>query len=482
MTTSGVVEVHEEGRWLAELTGLHCEIRNEGKQSLVHIWSEDRNLVRRILRVAEHSAERVVFEVRRFGMNRPARLEFIAVDAPRRKSRVTAEKFRARLSRILAENFPDAKVDMLSASPDLEHSFSGVFVRGVMSEGRHAWAILAAPPDLNASAMDGILTFGLLWLDWTRSHADRRAIEGLRLFVPEGAGRELRRRVKGLNSAARVEIFESLEGGGRFHALDLADTGNLESWLTPRRDIERALDAAREIIERIRAIDVRAAQQVVADVRPGLREVAVRFRGLEFARCADGKVAIGVGDDSHLWSSRAPGELKHLIGNLEFHRNPVANPSNHPFYRAAPERWLEAIVRANPAELDAQLDPEFMYSQVPALSDSNRGVIDLLGVTRKRCLVVLELKASEDIHLPLQAVDYWLRVRQHLANGDFHRYGYFTGIELDPSPPLLWLVAPGLQFHPATDTLLRYLSAEIQVTRIGLNENWRRGLRVIFRQ
>jgi hypothetical protein len=132
--------------------------------------------------------------------------------------------------------------------------------------------------------------------------------------------------------------------------------------------------------------------------------------------------------------------------------------------------------------LDAQLDSEFIYSQVPALSDSNRGVIDLLGVTRQRRVVVIELKASEDIHLPLQAVDYWLRVRQHLANGDFHRYGYFTGIELDPSPPLLWLVAPGLQFHPACDTLLRYLSPEIQVTRIGVNENWRRKLSVVFRQ
>src|SRR5271154_3502135 len=155
MTASGLVEVHEEAQWLPELSGLHCEIRREGKQPLVHLWSYERNLVRRILRVAEHSPQRVVFEVRRFGTNRPARLEFIAAEGLRRKSRVTAEKFRARLARILAENFPDAHVDSLSASPDLEHSFSGLFVRGVMSEGRRAWAILAAPPGLNAHAVDG---------------------------------------------------------------------------------------------------------------------------------------------------------------------------------------------------------------------------------------------------------------------------------------------------------------------------------------
>ena len=123
-----------------------------------------------------------------------------------------------------------------------------------------------------------------------------------------------------------------------------------------------------------------------------------------------------------------------------------------------------------------------MYSQVPALSELDRGVIDLLGVTHGRRIVVIELKASEDIHLPLQAVDYWLRVRAHLANGDFQRYGYFAGIELDTAAPLLWLVSPGLQFHPAVGTILRYIAPEIQVTRIGVNENWRQGLRVIFRQ
>jgi hypothetical protein len=92
------------------------------------------------------------------------------------------------------------------------------------------------------------------------------------------------------------------------------------------------------------------------------------------------------------------------------------------------------------------------------------------------------LKASEDIQLPIQAADYWLRVCRHQREGDFHRYGYFAGIELDPKPPLVWIAAPAFRFHSATDILLKYLSPEIRVTRIGLNENWRRGLNVIFRQ
>jgi hypothetical protein len=107
---------------------------------------------------------------------------------------------------------------------------------------------------------------------------------------------------------------------------------------------------------------------------------------------------------------------------------------------------------------------------------------DLLGVTRHGRLVVIELKASEDIQMPFQAVDYWLRVRRHQREGDFQRYGYFGGLEIDPRPPLVWLVAPAFRFHSAMEILLKYLSPEIQVTRIGLNENWRRGIKVMLRQ
>jgi hypothetical protein len=39
-----------------------------------------------------------------------------------------------------------------------------------------------------------------------------------------------------------------------------------------------------------------------------------------------------------------------------------------------------------------------------------------------------------------------------------------------------------LRFHPPTDALLRHLSPEIEVVRVGLAESWRRGLRVVMRQ
>jgi len=96
-------------------------------------------------------------------------------------------------------------------------------------------------------------------------------------------------------------------------------------------------------------------------------------------------------------------------------------------------------------------------------------------------LVVIEVKASEDIYLPLQALDYWMRVKWHLERGEFEGLAYFPGVPLRSGPPRLLLVAPALEFHPANETVLQYFSPEIQVERIGVGIQWRQELRVMFR-
>lgn len=162
---SGAVEVREEGQWLAGLADLQYEMRRAGKDPLVHLWSDEKNLTRRVIRLKEQAADRIVLEVHRLGKSKPGRLEFLRTDSPRPAGRITREQFRARFDRILAEAFPDAHSESLSAAPDLEHSFSGIYVRGRMHEGTSDWAFLAASPSENAAAIDGMLAFGLLWLD-----------------------------------------------------------------------------------------------------------------------------------------------------------------------------------------------------------------------------------------------------------------------------------------------------------------------------
>lgn len=55
-------------------------------------------------------------------------------------------------------------------------------------------------------------------------------------------------------------------------------------------------------------------------------------------------------------------------------------------------------------------------------------------------------------------------------------------LELQPSPPLVYLVAPALRFHPTSEASLSYLTTEMEVIRVGLAEGWRRGIRVVMRQ
>src|SRR5579863_4431706 len=104
MAASGSTEVREDGEWLAELAALRCELHSDGKNPLVHLWSAESNLTRRILRVREQSEDRIVLEVRRFGRAKPGKLEFLRKDSPRAAGRITREHFRARLSRALAEH------------------------------------------------------------------------------------------------------------------------------------------------------------------------------------------------------------------------------------------------------------------------------------------------------------------------------------------------------------------------------------------
>ena len=109
-------------------------------------------------------------------------------------------------------------------------------------------------------------------------------------------------------------------------------------------------------------------------------------------------------------------------------------------------------------------------------------MIDVLAATREGRLTVLELKAEEDIHLPLQGVDYWARVQWHHARGEFTRFGYFQGRELSAQSPRLVLVSPALHVHPAKDTILRYLSPQIAWMLVGIQEQWREAVRVVFRK
>jgi hypothetical protein len=219
-------------------------------------------------------------------------------------------------------------------------------------------------------------------------------------------------------------------------------------------------------------------------------EVGFRIHGLEFARARMApapafrsveEIVFGAGACEVVLGEDTSVQFADWVRAVADGRRPKGRREN-PLWRAQPERWLESLAARNISALDARLNADFTYSQVPAFSSCDRGMIDLLGITREGRLAVVELKADEDIHLPLQGLDYWARVEWHRSREEFQKFGYFPGCVLLPETPLLLLVAPALRVHPQTDTLLRYMSPAIDCELLGIGELWREEISVIFRK
>jgi len=478
-TADGSIEIRENGGRVAPFSGLSWEVRGASEKPLLHLWSENYNLTRRVLAITDHSDQRLALAVERFGRAKPDRLEFIRLEFERAQRDLSREAFCDSLGRLLAEQFPDETLESLTVSPDLEHSISGNYARGLLRRGSSHFAVLAVPDGESADTTESSLTFALLWLDLARNSNRRGTINALRLILPKGAARHVTNRAAALTSDLSIELYERDDVRETLERIDLRHAGNQDTWLVPHRELQALLDRSSSVLDPIVALSPRAVT-----VHPVAQssEVVLRFRGLAFARWDDGHVFFGCPDTREELKTSSLPSLKNLLQQLENYRHPLATETRHAYYRAQPERWLEALVREDVTRVDAALDPRYVYSQVFAHAGGEHGILDLLTVTRAGRLAILELKASEHIHLPLQAAGYWLRIRHHLEQHDFARYGYFPGIELQAAPPLVYLVAPALRFHPSTDTLLRFLSPDLESTRVGMVESWRRGLRVVMRQ
>jgi len=385
LCASGPAEVHENGEWLAVLDGPQYQVRTQNGGALLHFWGAQQSLVRRVVRVAEQSPERVVLEVSRFGRARSAKLEFVAVATDHREKRCSGEQFRSRLRQLLSDRFPDEIVDTLATGADLHHSISGSYTRGLMHRGSDGFAVLSAGPSEDSATIDGILTFGLIWLDLTRNRARRQTVRGLRLFLPRGTSAITAHRLTALASPQEVELYEYDSLHWRMRRIAISDAGNLQTWLVSRREVDQALTAALLEVERIRRLAPEAIRVAVA---AQTQDVTLRFRGLEFARWRQGLVWFGLGEHQEVLTPESWPAFEKLVHQLETLRHPLATDTKHRFYRAQPERWLETMLAADPTRVDARLDARHIYSQVPASSAGDRGIIDLLGVTRDGRLAV----------------------------------------------------------------------------------------------
>jgi len=441
-----------------------------GGRLTLQAWDRTRNLTRRVTAIQEATSARLAITVQRFP-RREGQLFLVdlarraGADLGRRSARLV---FRERFRLFLRRQFPEWKLAELSAEPNLEFSLSPAFPRAYLRHGQHGWAAIACPPQADAAA---VLSFGLIWLTYLRGREHRVTLEGLAIYVPAGRERSAALRLLCLDpAAARFELFSYSEQDF-VTRIDPRDHGNLDTRLEPcRRPAPNQLETWQRIVslpgvERVVKHDGRAS---------------LRVRGIEFAEFSGGELLFGLGE-RHSARQHHAAEIERLVEELGRARSPEAQDRGHPLYRQSPEAWLESQARAQIETLDASLLCDPIYDQVPAFAGGERGILDLLAADRAGRLTVVELKASADLHLPLQALDYWIRVKWHLDRGEFPAHGYFPGLLLRPDPPRLLLVSPSLEFHPTTETILSYFSPAIDVERIGLAADWRKGLQVMFR-
>jgi len=430
--------------------------------------------------------------VRRFAQARPSKME-ICRDRDHRfpaVQKAARTRYARLLERVLRRQSPDWQLDKsrLSTTMDLERSFSPVYARGLLRKGRSAFAVLGVNRHETQAAVDASLTFGLLWLHACREReAGSSLVEGLRLYVPPGTSTTLQIRLAHLDqNAAKLQLFELAERDEQPVPVDYSDQGNIRTRLVQCPDSLQVRSRFAHAISKVLGL---APEAEIAVLSPS--EIVFRMHGLEFARVRSVNLpgTFRVEDEMIFgppgYETRLTAENEAAFAEFVFTvvAARCSQGNRHdPLWRMYPERWLESLVFNNVAAVDARLDPAHVYSQVPAFSAADRAMIDVLTCTHDGRLAVLELKADEDIHLPLQGLDYWARVLWHHKRGELQQYGYFTGVELSPHPPLLLLVAPSLRVHPAADTVLRYFSPEIDWTLAGVDERWREGVRIIYRK
>ena len=494
----------EDGKLLFELSSAKYSIKTEHGRCTLHLWSEQRNLVRRVTSTAERGGL-LRLATQRFGQTATKVLEMAPEKS--RRTPTTREGARERyvkvLERVLERTFEDWKSEGFRTSMDLEKSFGPAYARGSLVNGKQAWAVVGVNEGETSVAIDGVLTAGVLWLDACREQAaGRRLYQGLKLVLPRGMATLTLSRLAWMNSdAAQWELWELDQRSELIEERDAADQGNLRTRLVHHPDERAAAERFSAAIAKVLELLPEGEAERVEQRLRSTAEVAFLLHGLEFARARIGmapnsfaqtvEITVGVGSSetpltrenrtdlidkiAELFARRktavptvdfgrrgtspmrrigsaaatTAAHSRMNVGTVE--RSQRGNTTKDPLYRAAPERWLESVLRkdlspltrsfapgveqrgsggagrfANEVDPDTignraevaedglpenegaasrvipRLDPRHVYAQVPAIAGaSDRGLLDLLGVTADGRLAVIELKAEEDLHFAL---------------------------------------------------------------------------------
>lgn len=387
-----------------------------------------------------------------------------------------------RLAALVCET-AQARLEHASLSPGVRRGEPGRWARVLLrmkAGGSERVAVAAPVAPVGAEAVESFLTSALLWFMRLGEGGTRT----LRLVAPRALAAAVSERLPLLRESLRerVSVYE-LEADGR--GLSTLHTPTLEALLSaPAPKLSRAPTHSPSES----AANVVALAPDEIDFVRGRHGETLLFHGLPFARVrrvAGGeRLWFGVGRRRVLFEEGDAADFLKLLDALKEHRRADAPERRHALYRAAPEAWLEALLRRDVTRLDPGLRLAPIHAQFRAAPGKGAVAarpVDLLALRRDGRLVVVELKVSEDASLALQGADYWRRISTYHNSGRIRQARLFGDAELSDEPPLVYLVAPMLRFHRAFDTLARMIRPDIEMYRFELNEDWRAGVRVTRR-
>lgn len=475
-----------DGKTSSSVHRSELDLRIEYQRLMLSCVSDEGAAIWRIS-AWEWTGEKLLFDAtRRMGALR-ATLELVPRASASSIAALVNATRRARcqaLAQLASERCPGSQILSTRLSASARRGQPGRDARILLSVRRESLAVTGEVAEGDLRGADAFLSSALIWFSRISEKARPPYVKKLWLIAGRESIEPLSQRLALLRDDLRrlIALYEIDAEWQSLAPVPVLERNDL--WLNPPQRLPRTIETG---ISESAAHIVALAPGAIDLVRARHGET-LRFHGLAFARVRRVMNHEGVwfgieGAGRRLLNEETWRDWDKLLRDLQEHRHASAGDRQHALYRAAPEAWLESMLRRDITRLDPGMRLAPLYAQFRASSNA-AGVarpIDLLALRRDGRLVVIELKVSEDREHVLQGADYWRRVEAHRRCGNIERARLFGDAVIEDVPPLVYLVAPLLRFHRAFDTLAHGIAPDIQIYRFDLNEDWRAGVRVMRR-
>jgi len=295
------------------------------------------------------------------------------------------------------------------------------------------------------------------------------AVEGLAIYVPAGRERAAALRLLCLTPRPRASNCSRMAKRISWWRVDPRDHGNLDTRLEPCRR------PAPNLVEAVGAhyFPSRSGAGGQHDGR-----VSLRVRGHRVRRTSGRRVAVragGTASGARAFTSvnRAPGGGtrpgplggSRKIAGIPLYRQIAGSLAGIAGRARRSRRWTQRSC-ATPSTTRCRPSPGASGGHPGPAGRRPRGPPDGGGTEKHR----------RTCNLPYRPLDYWIRVNGTWTGGEFTAHGYFPGLSVaaGAAEAAGWF-RRRWSLSPSTESILGYFAAGIEVERVGLAADWRKG-------